>query len=186
MAKRAVFIDRDGVIIEERNYAYRTEDLKFIPGSVEGLRALSRSGYRIIIVTNQAGIARGFFTEEDYQRFTAHLLGLLKDDGVRIDAVYFCPHHPTEGIGEYKTECECRKPKAGMLKAAAKEHGLDLRSSWLVGDKASDIKAGKDAGCRAILVKTGYAGSDAPDAHWEDFTTDDLFGAVGLILEGLC
>lgn len=180
--KKAVFIDRDGVIIEEKNYAYRIDDLAFIPGSTDAIKALSRSDYLVIIVTNQAGIARGYFTEKDYHEFTSRLLALLRDAGGRIDGVYFCPHHPTEGTGDYKIDCECRKPKNGMLKAAAKDFGIDLASSWLIGDKSSDIKAGQSAGCKTILVKTGYAGGEGSNATVPDYTADDLNSAVRLIL----
>ncbi|TAN62893.1 D-glycero-beta-D-manno-heptose 1,7-bisphosphate 7-phosphatase [bacterium] len=181
--KKAVFIDRDGVIIEERNYAYKVEDLAFIPGSIDALKALAKTDYVIIIVTNQAGIARGYFTEKDYNAFTAHMLRLLKDAGARVDGVYFCPHHPAEGVGKYRVDCDCRKPKTGMIDSAAGDFGIELGSSWFIGDKSSDILAGKSAGCRAVLVKTGYGGKDAGNGTEPDYVTDDLNSAVRLILD---
>ena len=186
--RKAVFIDRDGVIVEECNYVYRPEELRFIDGSVCALRRLTRSPYSIIIVTNQSGIARGYFTEEEYHIFTEHMLSILKKEDVHIDAVYYCPHHPVEGVSPaYRIDCDCRKPKTGMLERAVREHGIDLESSWLIGDKTSDIKAGKDASCRTIMVRTGYGGSDRTCEVGPDYVVDNLSDAVDLILsaEGL-
>lgn len=180
--RNAVFIDRDGVIIEDRDYAYRSEDLAFIPGAIEALRALSRSSYKIIIITNQSGIGRGYFTESDYHAFTETLLERLSAYGARVDGVYFCPHHPAQGIGSYGILCSCRKPKTGMITKASHEHGIRLKGSWLIGDKTSDIKAGIDAGCKTILVKTGYAGQDLQFRLKADLIANDLSEAARTIL----
>jgi len=181
-SRNAVFIDRDGVIIEDADYAYRSEDLFFIPGALEALKTLSRTSYKIIIISNQSGIGREYFTESDYHVFTGTLLEKISDYGARVDGVYFCPHHPAQGIGRYKTLCPCRKPRIGMLTRASREHGIRLRGSWLIGDKTSDIKAGADAGCKTILVKTGYAGRDFQFRLKADLTVKNLNDAVRAIL----
>lgn len=180
---RTVFVDRDGVIIEDGDYVHRVEDLKFIPGAVDGLKELNAAGFQIIIVTNQAGIARGYFTEEEYHAFSGHLLGELEKGGVGISGVYFCPHHPTEGVGIYRVDCRCRKPRTGMLQMASNEHSVDVPSSWLIGDKSSDIKAGRDFGLRTILVRTGYGGKDGQCAAEPDYDAADMLEAARLILE---
>ena len=180
---RTVFVDRDGVIIEDGEYVHRVEDLKLVPGAVDGLRDLSVAGFQIIIVTNQAGIARGFFTEEEYHVFSNHLLAILEKGGVRIRAVYFCPHHPTEGIGRYRVECLCRKPRTGMLQRAAMEQPIEASSSWMIGDKTSDIQAGSDFGSKTILVRTGYGGKDGQCASEPDYVAEDILEAARLILK---
>ena len=182
LLRNAVVIDRDGVIIEDTDYVYKSADLSFIPGSIEALQTLSRSSYKIIIITNQSGIGRGYFTESDYHVFTETLLEKLSDYGARVDGVYFCPHHPASGMGRYKTLCPCRKPRTGMLTKASREHGIRLRGSWLIGDKTSDIKAGADAGCKTILVKTGYAGRDLQFRLKADLIANDLNDAIRAIL----
>lgn len=179
-----VFVDRDGVIIEDGEYVHRVEDLKLVPGAVEGLRDLSAAGFQIIIVTNQAGIARGFYTEEEYHVFSNQLLAMLEKGGVRIRAVYFCPHHPTEGIGGYKVDCLCRKPRTGMFQRAAMEQPIEASSSWMIGDKTSDIQAGNDFGLKTILVRTGYGGKDGQCASEPDYVAADLLEAARLILTG--
>ncbi|MFZ3072503.1 MAG: D-glycero-beta-D-manno-heptose 1,7-bisphosphate 7-phosphatase [Thermodesulfobacteriota bacterium] len=180
--RNAVFIDRDGVIIKDRDYVYKSEDLSFIPGSLEALQTLSRTSYKIIIITNQSGIGRGYFTESDYHVFTETFFEKLSSYGARVDGVYFCPHHPASGIGRYGTLCACRKPKTGMITKASHEHGIRLKGSWLIGDKTSDIKAGATAGCKTILVKTGYAGQDRQCRLKSDLIAKDLFDAVRMIL----
>ncbi|MBI5657051.1 MAG: HAD family hydrolase [Geobacter sp.] len=180
--RKAVFLDRDGVIIVERNYICRAEDLEFIPRSIDGMKALVESGFELAIVTNQAGIGRGYFTEEDYHTFTDRMLSTLSMHGVRVGSVQFCPHHPTAGIGVYKTDCVCRKPKNGMLTKAAAELGVELKGAWLVGDKTTDIKAGIISGCSTILVKTGYGGSDKEVSAPPDYAADDLNAAAAIIL----
>lgn len=179
----AVFVDRDGVIIEDGDYVHRVEDLKFIPGAVEGLKNLNAAGFQIIIVTNQAGIARGFYTEDEYHAFSNQLLAILERNGVKINAVYFCPHHLTEGVGKYRVDCSCRKPRTGMLQRAASEHPIEASSSWLIGDKTSDIQAGKEFGLKTILVRTGYGGKDAQSMSEPDYVADDLLDAACLILK---
>lgn len=154
----AAFIDRDGVINEERNYVHQPAEFVILPGVAEGLRRLREAGHLLVVVTNQAGIGRGKYTETDFHALTAHMQDQLSLQGAQVDAVYFCPHHPSAGVGLYRTECDCRKPHPGMLMAARREWGIDLGRSLLVGDKLSDIQAGQAAGVgRCVLVRSGHA-----------------------------
>jgi D-glycero-D-manno-heptose 1,7-bisphosphate phosphatase len=156
----AAFIDRDGVVNEERGYVHRIEDFHLLPGVVDGLRLLRQHGYSLVLVTNQAGIGRGLYTEDDYQALTAHLQVLLAAQGAALDGVYHCPHHPIAGVGGYRVDCTCRKPHPGMLLQAAHDLGLDLATSVLVGDKHSDLEAGRAAGVAAcVLVESGHSPS---------------------------
>lgn len=155
--RRAAFIDRDGVINRELGYVHKAADFHLLPGVVSGLQALQGAGFQLVVVTNQAGIARGLYTEHDYAVLTAHMRALLRDQGVELAAVYHCPHHPSAGIGPYRTDCRCRKPAPGMLLDAARDLDLDLAASVLIGDKASDIQAGRRAGVgRCVLVESGH------------------------------
>lgn len=154
--KRAVFLDRDGTINEEKDYLHRIEDFVFIPGAVEALRRLHHAGFFLVVVTNQSGVARGYFDLSAVERLHRHLEEELARAGARIDAFYLCPHHPEEGVGDYRIDCDCRKGRPGMLLQAARDHDIDLSSSFMIGDKLSDIEAGKAAGCRSLLVLTGY------------------------------
>ena len=155
--RRAVFIDRDGVINEERNYVVRQEDFVLLPGAIEGLKMLQAAGFLLIVVTNQAGIGRGYFSEEAYERLTSHMCNLLAENGVNLTAIYHSPYHPIHGLGHYLKDSDCRKPKPGMLLRAQGDWGIDLRYSILIGDKDSDIEAGRaaDLGC-CLLVRTGH------------------------------
>lgn len=153
---RAAFIDRDGVINEELGYVHRPEDFRLLPRAVSGLRRLQQAGWVLVVVTNQAGIARGLYDEADYQYLTAHMRALLAEHGIELSAVYHCPHHPTAGVGALRIYCECRKPQPGMLQRAATELGVDLRASILIGDKATDLQAGRAAGVSyCVLVESG-------------------------------
>jgi len=171
---RAAFIDRDGVINEERGYVHRPEDFRLLPGTVQGLRRLQHDGWALVVVTNQAGIARGLYDEADYQRLTVHMKRMLASEGVALDAVYHCPHHPTAGKGALRIDCECRKPRPGMLKRAASELGVDLRASVLIGDKDSDLEAGRAAGVAlCVLVESGHPPGERA-RHLADHTTSGL------------
>jgi D-glycero-D-manno-heptose 1,7-bisphosphate phosphatase len=157
MRKRwGVFLDRDGVINEEVGYLDNPQALKLIPGAVQAIRQLNRVHIPVIVVTNQAGVARGYFPEQRVHEIHETLSRLLAAEGAYIDRYYYCPHHPTEGFGPYRLDCKCRKPKPGMLFKAAEEFGLDLKKCYLIGDKALDIETGWRAGTRTILVLTGY------------------------------
>ena len=153
--KRAVFIDRDGTINVERDYLYRTEEFEFIPGAAQAVRLLNEAGFLVIVVTNQSGVARGYYTEEDVHLLHRHISTLFEQAGSRVDAWFYCPHHPS-GRGSYALPCRCRKPQPGMLLEAARRFDIDLDSSIMIGDKLVDVEAGRAAGCRSILVRTGY------------------------------
>ncbi|MED3778581.1 D-glycero-beta-D-manno-heptose 1,7-bisphosphate 7-phosphatase [Geobacillus stearothermophilus] len=149
---RALFLDRDGVINVEKEYLYKIEEFEFIDGVFETCRYFQDLGYLIIVITNQAGIARGFYNEEDFKIITDWMLKEFEKEGVKITKVYYCPHHP-----EFSGECECRKPKPGMILEAQKEFNIDLAKSILVGDKNSDIEAGITAGIgKNYLITTGH------------------------------
>jgi D-glycero-D-manno-heptose 1,7-bisphosphate phosphatase len=155
--RAAVFIDRDGVINAERDYVHRIEDFEVLPGVFEGLRRLAAQGFALVIVTNQAGIAKGRYDEAAYERLTQHLRALFAAQGIGFDGIYHCPHHPQGTLAAYRRECDCRKPAPGMLRRAAQELGLDLARSAIVGDKPSDTEAGRAAGLRfTVLVASGH------------------------------
>ncbi len=181
--RRAVFLDRDGTINIDYGYVFRTADFQFIPGAPEAIRALNGAGYLVIVVTNQAGIARGLYGESDLHELHRYLDLELAGYGATIDAYYYCPHHPREGREPYLKECACRKPFPGMLLQAAADLFLDLDESFLVGDKRSDMDAGLAAGCRPILVQTGY-GSGVDDLPSNVSRVADLMAAAQLILKG--
>jgi D-glycero-D-manno-heptose 1,7-bisphosphate phosphatase len=163
--KRALFLDRDGVINEDRPYVHRIEDFQFVDGIFDLCRAAIEAGMVIIVVTNQAGIGRGFFTEQQFHVLTDWMNARFADQGVRIDQVYFCPHHPMHGIGHYKLDCLCRKPNPGMILRARDDHGICLRNSILIGDKEWDIVAANAAGVGTpVLISVNVPDRDAKPA----------------------
>lgn len=151
--KKAVFFDRDGTINVEKNYLYKPEDFEFILGVPELIKSYNDRNYLVIVVTNQAGIARGYYTEEDMHHLHRYINEQLKSYGAHIDAFYFCPHHPTYGIGKYKMDCNCRKPKTGMLEQAIKDFDIDQKRSIMIGDKPWDIEAGKKLGMDCFYIE---------------------------------
>ncbi len=163
----AVFLDRDGTINLDKGYFYRPEDFAFEPGSLEAIRLLNQAGYKVYVISNQAGIALGHFSEAQVDALHRWLMAELEATGVRIDGFYYCPHHPKLGQGEYKKECDCRKPAPGLLLKAAQERQIDLGASYMVGDHNSDVEAGRAAGVKAIFVRTGHGAQEealvAPD-----------------------
>lgn len=173
--KKAVFLDRDGVINVDKGYVCKVKDFEFIEGAVNALKKLHNSGYILVIVTNQSGIGRGYFTEEDFQTVNRHMLNLFDEEGIKISKVYFCPHSPKE-------DCSCRKPNPKFIKDAEMELGIDLKKSYVIGDKTADIKSGADVGCKTILVQTGKGGEDECYEIMPDFTAKDLYSAVKLIM----
>lgn len=182
-SNRAAFIDRDGVINEERNYVYRIEDFVLLPGVIEGLILLRDAGYRLIVVTNQAGIAHGHFDQAAMDRLHNHLRKMIAKYNVVFDAIYFCPHHPRGIIKALAIECECRKPSPGMLFQAAKDFDLDLSSSVLIGDKLSDIQAGKRARVgRTIIVESGHDVGQAERHEADMFAANLLASARALTI----
>ena len=153
MKNKALFLDRDGVINVEKNYVYRVEDFEFIDGIFDVLRSFQERGYLLIIITNQAGIGRGYYTEEDFHRLNTWMLDVFKDKGITITKVYYCPFHKEYGMGEYKRDSYDRKPNPGMILKAEKDFNIDLSKSILIGDKESDIEAGINAGIpKNILI----------------------------------
>ncbi len=158
MANAAVFLDRDGVINVDTGYVYEVDDFQFIDGVIEAMLKLKQKGYLLVVVTNQSGIARGYFTEDQFMNLTEWMDWSLADRGVDLDGIYFCPHHPSEGSDPYRKECTCRKPGPDMILDATDYLKIDLTSSYMVGDKTSDMKAAIAAGVgHKILVKTGKA-----------------------------
>ncbi|WP_413700354.1 D-glycero-beta-D-manno-heptose 1,7-bisphosphate 7-phosphatase [Psychromonas sp. KJ10-10] len=154
--KRAIFLDRDGVINVDNGYVSVVDDFEFIDGVIEALQELKKQNYLLVVITNQSGIARGYFSEEQFHTLTEWMDWSLADRGVDLDGIYYCPHHSEHGLGEYKVDCDCRKPNPGMINDAVKELGIDLSQSILVGDKVSDIQAGINAGVKYnYLVRTG-------------------------------
>jgi D-glycero-D-manno-heptose 1,7-bisphosphate phosphatase len=158
MSRRAAFIDRDGVLNEERAFVHRREDFALLPGAVAALRLLKAAGYLLVVITNQSGIARGIYSEPDYLALTEHMRAEFAAAGVSLDAVEYCPHLPDAPLERYRLDCDCRKPKPGMLLRAAQALDIEPGASFLVGDRLSDLEAGRAAGIgRSFLVRTGYA-----------------------------
>ena len=174
---RGLFLDRDGVICQERNLFYggtpvtRAEDLEFFPRTEEAFQRMARLDFKLVIVTNQSAIGRGELSREEFERMNEKINQMLGKYGRRFDGIYVCPHVPEEN-------CDCRKPKTGMLLRAERELEIRLRDSIVIGDKTSDIKMGIDAGCRTGLVKTGYGGRDKLCKVEPDFISDDLYSAL--------
>jgi D,D-heptose 1,7-bisphosphate phosphatase len=181
---RAVFMDRDGTINEEVGYLSRLDQLKIYPRAIEAIRLVNSSGMKAVVISNQSGIARGYFTEEFVRSVHDRINELLRAEGVRIDGFYFCPHHPVHGSGIYKRDCDCRKPKPGLLLQAAAEMNIDLARSYMIGDMLKDIEAGKKAGARGILVKTGY-GSNIVRTDMPAYIAEDILDAVKWLLKDL-
>lgn len=182
--RRAVFFDRDGTLCRDLVYLSDPDRLELLPGVADALRRLQAADYLLIIVTNQSGIARGYLTEVTLARIHDRLRDLLGDYGIRITAIYHCPHLPDGSLPEYRQSCSCRKPEPGMLLRAAREHGIDLARSFMIGDKLSDIQAGRRAGCRSLCLQPEptiapleHSTPDCPDA-----VVTDLTAAVDWIL----
>ena len=183
MLNWGVFLDRDGVIVRQIDHLNRAEDLELIPGAGEAIARLNAAGIPVIVVTNQAGVAKGYLTITDLEEIHTRLREELKEHGARLDALYYCPHHPQATVTEYLKDCPCRKPGTGMLERARDELGINPALSYMVGDSTGDILAGSRAGCRTILVKTGFAGGDGLFEVKPDLVLADLPAAVDVILE---
>lgn len=186
--RRAVFLDRDGTINVDVGYVGDPSELDVYPFAAAAIRALNAAGLLAVVVTNQSGVARGLYDEAAILRVHERLGAELAADGARLDAAYYCPHHPSIGVPPYRCECECRKPRPGMLERAAGEHDIDLARSFVVGDKYSDIALGHRAGARSILVKTGYgrSGWEYDRTSWPrqpEHVAETLEDAVAWILE---
>ncbi len=182
-SRPAVFIDRDGTLTEEVGYVNHPSRLRLLPRAGEAIRRLNAAGVAAVVVTNQAGIARGYFSESVLQAVNESLRAQLAGAGARLDGLYACLHHPSEGRAPYRAQCECRKPKPGLLLRAAAELGLDLARSTMIGDKASDLVPARAVGADAVLVLTGYGRGEweYQRARFEvqpDHVATDLLDAV--------
>ncbi|HEY0377014.1 MAG TPA: HAD family hydrolase [Pyrinomonadaceae bacterium] len=187
MSRRAVFMDRDGTISEEVGYVNHPSRYRVFPYSAEAVRLLNEAGWLAILVTNQAGVARGYFTEDVITAVHGVLETELARGGARLDAVYYCAHHPTVGEPPYRLDCDCRKPKPGLITRAARDFDVDLAQSWMVGDRSSDVELAHNAGTRSAFVLSGYGRGE-----WEyqrpgwkrqpDLVAEDLLEAVKKIV----
>jgi D-glycero-D-manno-heptose 1,7-bisphosphate phosphatase len=182
--EKAVFMDRDGVIIEDSGYPHERDKIRFLPRVGEAIKALNENGFKVIVITNQAGVARGYFTEETVKEVNRHIQKTLAEQGAYINMIYYCPHHTEGVIEEYKKDCYCRKPNPGMIEKAVCQFNIDLRSSFAIGDHHSDIEAGQRTGCRTILLSNG----DSPNnerqiAIMPDHVASDLYEAVRWLLK---
>jgi D-glycero-D-manno-heptose 1,7-bisphosphate phosphatase len=153
---QAVFIDRDGTINEDIGYVSKPEELIIYPWAPRAVRLINEAGMKAIVITNQSGVARGLYSEQTLQVIHQRMIDELAQSGAWIDAVYYCPHHPEVGDERYRIVCNCRKPRPGLLHKAAREHEIELASSYLIGDKVSDLELAQSAGVRSVLVLTGY------------------------------
>ncbi len=185
MSRSAVFLDRDGTLLEEAGYLDRLERLVFFPYAIDAVRLLNRAGFPVVVVTNQAGIARGIFQESFVAAAHQHISDRLAAAGARVDAFYYCPHHPEAVVEEFRQACDCRKPQPGMLTRAAADLDLALDRSFVVGDRWHDLEAGQRVGARTLLVRTGYGRTEeaAPKTHVQaSAIVDNVIDAVSWIL----
>ena len=179
--RRAVFLDRDGTINRDQGHTHRIEDLELLPGAAQAIHRLNEAGYRIIVVTNQSGIGRGLCAEADVERFHAQLNAELARHAARIDAFYYCPHHPVEARGEYRVACECRKPGTALFRKAIRKLRIDVARSYMIGDSPSDIEAGRRVGLTTIQLGDDIRRTAATGSNRPDFVAPDLLRAVRLI-----
>lgn len=186
-ASSAIFIDRDGTINEDIGYVSSPDELIIYPWAAEALRLVNESGMKAIVITNQSGIARSLYTEKTLDAIHDRMTRELKQVGACVDGIYYCPHHPEIGDETYRKRCECRKPRPGMLRAAARDHQVDLAASYVIGDKASDINLAAEVGASGVLVLTGYGRETLRQRdRWPCdpvIVADDLLEAVRLILD---
>jgi len=188
MSRRAVFMDRDGTVSAEVGYMNHIDRYRLLPRSAEAIRKINQAGLLAFVVTNQSGVARGLFDEPLILEVHATLKRLLAEQGAHLDGVYYCAHHPREGEPPWRMDCDCRKPRPGMLIRAAAEHDVDLGRSYMIGDTVLDIEAARNAGATGVLVLTGYGKGDLKFRMRQRglepaFIADDLLGAVDWILD---
>ncbi len=184
---RAVFLDRDGTICEEVGYLDSVEQMRLIPRAGEAIRLLNQGGFKVVVVTNQSGVARGFFQESVLEILHAELKRQLQEKGAFVDRIYYCPHHPTDGFPPYLQECSCRKPATGLLLQAAADLNLHLPSSYVIGDHISDVECGQRVGSETILLMTGHGQETlAKRSSWPQpptYIAADLYEAVQWVLK---
>ena len=182
-ASRAVFLDKDGTLVENVPYNADPAKIRLAPLADEGIRLLHRAGFKLIVVSNQSGVARGYFAEEELRRVERRLHELMEAAGARLTAFYYCPHHPDGSVAPYAVTCGCRKPEPGMMLDAARQESLDLERSWLIGDILDDVEAGRRAGCRTILIDNGHETEWHMSAVREpDHTAANLKEAAEIVL----
>jgi D,D-heptose 1,7-bisphosphate phosphatase len=182
MSSKAVFLDKDGTLVEDVPYNINPELIRLADGALEGLRFLQDMGYQLFIVTNQSGIARGYFREQDLKPTIKKIRELLSQAGVSLKGFYYCPHSPSGEVQKYAVDCFCRKPKPGMLYRAALEHDINLAESWMIGDILNDVEAGNHAGCRTILIDNQHETEwNLAPLRWPQFIVRDLFEAARAI-----
>ena len=181
--RRAVFIDKDGTLISNVPYNADPDKIVLEYGAIEGLRLLQAKGYALIVVSNQAGIAHGYFREEDMQPVIARVKALLQEAGIALDGCYYCPHHPAGKIPQYAVNCECRKPLPGMILQAAGEMEIFLPESWMIGDILNDVEAGNRAGCQSVLLNNGHETEWVMNGYNKpEYIAKDLLEAAQLIV----
>ena len=188
MSQRGVFLDRDGTLIEEVGYLDRKERVDLYPWTIDAVRALNRAGFRAVLVSNQSGVARGFFSETVVDEVHEHIAALLESGGAHIDAYYYCPHHPDGKVTQYAVQCECRKPARGLVDRAVRELGVDPKQSFVVGDRWLDVELARAVGARGVLVRTGYGLTEEARPHAPlkaDAVVDNLIAAVSWILRNV-
>jgi len=185
--EHAVFLDRDGTINEEVGYITHLGQVRLLPGAAAGVRRLKESGLRVVVITNQAGVARGIHPESFIHEVNGLITAQLRQEGASIDRIYYCPHHPRGEVDSYRKECQCRKPAPGLILQAAEELNLDLRRSYMVGDRLSDVQMMQSVGGKGILVLTGHGAGEKEVLQSLEIRPDhvavDLPGAVDWILE---
>ena len=173
---KAVFLDRDGTVNEEVGYLADLSRLRLIPGAGAAIKRLNQADYKVILVTNQSGVARGYFPESLVHEAHERLTDMLREEGAALDGIYYCPHHPTEGNAGYTMTCDCRKPGTGLIDKAMKDFDIDRNRSFLIGDKWSDVELAQRAGILAILVMSGFAPDD-PGNKRPDYVRDPDYSA---------
>jgi D-glycero-D-manno-heptose 1,7-bisphosphate phosphatase len=188
MAHKVVFLDRDGTINEEVGYVNHIERFHLLPRAGQAIRLLNHHDWKAVVITNQSGVARGYFPESLVDQIHRKMRDLLKKEGASLDGIYYCPHHPDIGIPPYRRKCHCRKPETGLIEEAVRELDLDTSQSYVVGDRGADIEFGRRVGARTILVLTGYGKGEWEyfKDQWEakpDYVAEDLFEAVQWIVQ---
>jgi D-glycero-D-manno-heptose 1,7-bisphosphate phosphatase len=187
MKQRAVFMDRDGTISEEVGYINHASRFRMFPYAADAIKHLNENGWLAIVVTNQAGVARGYFPEEMIETVHADMTKQVNNAGARIDAIYYCAHHPSVGDPPYRFDCDCRKPKPGLITRASEDFNIDLGNSWMIGDRYSDVELARNAGVKSMLVMSGYGRGEWEHqrASWTvqpDLITENLLEAVHAIV----
>ena len=181
--RKAVFLDKDGTLVENRPFNGIAESFVLLPGTMEGLQMLHQAGYLLVVVTNQGGVAQGSITEGSLADIEVALRIRLASANIPLAGFYYCPHHPEGLIPRYSIHCSCRKPQSGLLHQAARELRIDLERSWMIGDILHDVEAGRSAGCRTVLLTNGNETEwDMSASRWPDILADNVWGAARSVL----